>query len=163
MKKKTETKDLKQFNLPTYKEIPAVGLYLDQTSKYINECLCGLDDMEITNSMISNYVKKHLIANPVKKQYGRDQIACLLFIALTKSSLSLEDVRHLFDLQKEKYSSEEAYSYFRDLFDEVYRMQDVGSFQKEKGDKGLLQDIVFNVVSNIRLHELLKQTFSDVK
>lgn len=163
MKKKTETKDPKQFNLPTYKEIPAVGLYLDQTSKYINECLCGLDDMEITNSMISNYVKKHLIANPVKKQYGRDQIACLLFIALTKSSLSLEDVRHLFDLQKEKYSSEEAYTYFRDLFDEAYRMQDERSFQKDKGDKGLLQDIVFNVVSNIRLHELLRHTFLDVK
>ena len=159
MKKKTEIKEEKQFYLPTYREIPAVGLYLDQTSKYINECLGGLDGMEITNSMISNYVKKHLIANPVKKQYGRDQIACLLFIALTKSALTLEDVSHLFDLQKEKYSLEETYTYFRDQFDVIYMGKDMGSIRKEKGDKGLLQDIVFNVVSNIRLHELLKQTF----
>ena len=30
---------LRDFSLPTYREIPAVGLYLDQTSKYINEVL----------------------------------------------------------------------------------------------------------------------------
>ena len=47
---------LRDFSLPTYREIPAVGLYLDQTSKYINEVLQELPDCNITNSMISNYV-----------------------------------------------------------------------------------------------------------
>ncbi|MCR4856351.1 MAG: DUF1836 domain-containing protein [Erysipelotrichaceae bacterium] len=157
MKKKE--KEIIEFHLPTYKEIPAVGLYLDQTSKYINECMSDLDGMEITNSMISNYVKKHLIANPVKKQYGREQIAYLIFIVMTKSSLSLDDVEDLFDLQKKKYSCEETYTYFRDLFEEIYYGEDLRSVKKEDGDKGLLKDIVINVVSNIRLHKLLSDTF----
>ncbi|MBQ1306569.1 MAG: DUF1836 domain-containing protein, partial [Erysipelotrichaceae bacterium] len=72
---------MEAFRLPTYREIPSVGLYLDQTSKYINECLSVIPGCSITNSMISNYVKHKLIANPVKKQYGRDQIAYLIFIA----------------------------------------------------------------------------------
>ncbi|MBR6725209.1 MAG: DUF1836 domain-containing protein, partial [Erysipelotrichaceae bacterium] len=59
-KKEIRMNDTDVFNLPTYKEIPSVGLYLDQTSKYINEVLLDLPDAMITNSMISNYVKKHL-------------------------------------------------------------------------------------------------------
>ena len=148
-----------EFHLPTYKEIPSVGLYLDQTSKYINECLKDLDDMEITNSMISNYVKKDLIANPVKKQYGRDQIAYLIFIAMTKSSLSLDDVKNLFDLQKQEYSCEEAYTYFRDLFEKYYDADGKEIKKKENGIKGLLEDIVVNMVSGIRLHRRLKEAF----
>ena len=30
------------FRLPRYREIPAVGLYLEQTAKYISEYLSGL-------------------------------------------------------------------------------------------------------------------------
>ena len=40
-----------------------------------------------------------MIANPVKKQYDRDQIAYLLVIAIAKSVLSLEHIQVLFDLQ----------------------------------------------------------------
>ena len=31
--------NIEHFHLPTYREIPTVGLYLEQTVKYINECL----------------------------------------------------------------------------------------------------------------------------
>ena len=62
-----EKEKIAAFNLPTYREIPNVGLYLDQVSKYINECFTDLPDFSITNSMISNYVKHDIIANPVKK------------------------------------------------------------------------------------------------
>ena len=81
------SEQLKEFRLPTYKEIPSVGLYLDQVSKYINDSLAVIPECTVTNSMISNYVKKKLVPNPVKKQYGRDQIAYLIFIALSKRVL----------------------------------------------------------------------------
>ena len=84
---------IKTFHLPRYDEIPNVGFYLEQTAEYINQCLEPLQDVTITSSMISNYVKKGLVANPVKKQYGREQIACLFFIAMGKSVLSLEDLQ----------------------------------------------------------------------
>ena len=146
-----------KFDLPTYKEIPAVGLYLDQTSKYINDVLKDLPDTVITNSMISNYVKKHLIANPIKKQYGRDQIAYLIFIAVTKSALSLDDVDRLFHLQKERYSVQEAYKYFCERFDQMLNENKMVLSKQE--DKALLDRIIMTVVSNISLRKLLNDAF----
>ena len=72
------------FRLPRYQEIPTVGLYLEQTAKYISEILSPLEENCMTSSMISNYVKKKLIASPVKKQYSRDQIVYLFFVAVAK-------------------------------------------------------------------------------
>ena len=74
---KTQTKALaaasfRNFRLPRYEEIPNVGLYLEQTTKYIAEYLNPIQEGTLTASMISNYVKKHLIASPVKKQYSRE-------------------------------------------------------------------------------------------
>ncbi len=77
--------EIQRFRLPRYREIPDVGLYLDQTVKYINGFLMVLGDMEITASMVSNYVKKGYISNPVRKQYSARQIAQLFFIAIAKT------------------------------------------------------------------------------
>lgn len=104
---------IRNFALPRYEEIPNVGLYLEQTSKYISEYLACLGDFALTGSMISNYVKKGLISNPVKKQYNREQIAYLIFIAVAKSVLSMEDIRLLIQMQKDAYASQKAYEYFR--------------------------------------------------
>ena len=76
---------ISEFRMPRYREIPDVGLYLDQTVKYMNRYLAPLGCMEITTSMVSNYVKKGYISNPVRKQYSAEQIAYLLFIAVAKS------------------------------------------------------------------------------
>ena len=103
---------VRDFRLPRYSEIPNVGLYLEQTTKYINGFLAPLGCMEVTASMISNYVKKGLVANPVKKQYFRGQIAHLICITLLKSVLSLENINDLFLRQKQVYTDETAYDYF---------------------------------------------------
>jgi len=151
-----------EFKLPSYSEIPSVGLYLDQTSKYINEALNDLPECSITNSMISNYVKKHLIANPVRKQYGREQIAHLIFIAVTKSTLSLDDIDGLFRLQEEKYECEKAYMYFRERFDEALNRRELRKDHKEKRKEVILLDnIVATVAGNIRLHEMLRDTLEE--
>ena len=156
MKKNEKENIVISYHLPTYKEIPAVGLYLDQTSKYINEALEGLPECTITNSMISNYVKKKLIDNPVKKQYGRDQIVYLIFIAVTKSAISLEDADRLFRLQKEKYSTQEAYEFFCERFDKLLNDENVSTGKSEEAR--LLDNIIMTVVSQIRLHQLLEKT-----
>lgn len=109
---KAHQKAVAEFVLPKYEEIPNVGLYLEQTAKYISEYVSKLGDFALTGSMISNYVKKGLVANPVKKQYSREQIAYLFFIAIGKSVLSMEDIGLLFRLQQENYSPQQAYDYF---------------------------------------------------
>lgn len=89
-------RSIEDFRLPKYSEIPDVGLFLEQTTKYICQCLAPLG-VSITGSMISNYVKKDLLRNPIKKQYDREHIARLLLIAVSKTVLSLEDIARLLD------------------------------------------------------------------
>lgn len=113
-------KKVLDFKLPKYSEIPNVGLYLEQTAKYISDCLSPLGENIITGSMISNYVKKGLIANPVKKQYSREQIAYLLFIAMAKAVLSIEDIKLMIELQKEAYEPQVAYTYLAEELENVF-------------------------------------------
>lgn len=105
---------IQHFRLPRYQEIPNVGLYLEQVTKYICEYLEPLQEGALTGSMISNYVKKGLVDNPVKKQYGREQIAYLIFIAVAKNVLTLDELMLLMARQKQTYPSEKAYNYFCD-------------------------------------------------
>ncbi|MBQ6797875.1 MAG: DUF1836 domain-containing protein [Oscillospiraceae bacterium] len=145
------------FGLPTYHEIPNVGLYLEQTAKYISEYLAPLQDGGITTSMISNYVKKGLVANPVKKQYSREQIAYLLFIALAKSVMSMESIGQLLALQKQTYTAERAYEYFRREFVNVLQhtvgckdeLETVG--EEGSGEKLLLREVIVTAVHKICL------------
>ena len=114
---KNETKlrvqqSIQDFRLPRYHEIPNVGLYLEQTAKFMAQYLAPLGDNTLTASMISNYVKKGLIDSPVKKQYSRDQITYLFFIAVAKTVLSLDALAGFIQLQKHTYSLERAYDYF---------------------------------------------------
>lgn len=113
------TDSVRDFRLPRYSEIPNVGLYLEQTSKYIAECLAPLLEAAITSSMISNYVKKGLISNPVKKLYYRDQIAHLMFIMLAKSVVSLDDLYTFIRLQERTYPTERAYNYLCEEFENL--------------------------------------------
>lgn len=110
---------IRGFRLPRYREIPDMGLYLEQTAQYIAEALGPLTDVTITASMISNYVKRGLIANPVKKQYDREQIAYLIFIGVVKLVLSMDDIRMMVGIQRETYASEVAYDYFCMEFENV--------------------------------------------
>ena len=103
---------VKAFHLPRYSEIPTVGLYLEQTAKYISEILSPLEESCMTPSMISNYVKKKLIASPVKKQYSRDQIVYLFFVAMAKNVLSLDNLDRFIRIQERTYAIDRAYNYF---------------------------------------------------
>ncbi len=104
--------EISHFHLPLYREIPNVGLYLEQIVKYINECLRPLGCIEVTPSMISNYVKKGYVASPVKKQYDSAQIANLIFIAVAKQVLSMENIAKLLSLQRAHYDTGKAYDHF---------------------------------------------------
>ena len=122
MKLKTKQKiadSLRSFRMPRYLEIPDTGLYLEQVAKYISGFLAPLEEGCLTPSMISNYVKKDLVANPVKKRYGREQIAYLFFIALTKNVLSLDGLINFISLQKRTYSLQIAYDYFCQQFESI--------------------------------------------
>ena len=103
---------IRNFKLPRYKQLPDVGLYLEQTVLYINQHLVPLGCAPITNSMVSNYVKKGVLPGPTKKQYYSKQLSHLMVIAITKNVLSLENIQKLFHMQKGVYTDQIAYDYF---------------------------------------------------
>ena len=107
--------------MPRYREIPNIGLYLDQTVKYINVVLHPLGCIEATPSMVSNYVKKGYITKPVKKQYNEQQIAYLLFIMIAKLVLSMDNIETLFKKQQEISSVRETYDSFCENFERTLR------------------------------------------
>lgn len=111
------------FRLPRYNELTDTGLYLEQTTEYINEYLAPLGCVNITRSMISNYVKKGLVSNPVKKQYFADQIAHLISITILKTVIPLENISELFKHQQKVYPDEVAYNYFCMELENVLQFQ----------------------------------------
>jgi len=148
--------------LPGFEEIPSVGLFLDQTAKYISEFLRPLALPDLTGSMISNYVKKGLISNPVKKQYSREQIAYLIFITVSKSVLSLEELQKLIELQKQTYTAERAYAYFcKELENVVFyvfglkdQLERVGT--DDTDEKMLLRNTIIAVAHKAYLSKCLE-------
>lgn len=110
--KRLMSETIREFRLPRYRELPDMGLYLEQTVKYLNTVLSPLGCLEMTASMVSNYVKKGIIAKPVKKQYYAEHIAYLLFMVFAKNLVSIEDIGLLMDIQRGSYSLPVAYDYF---------------------------------------------------
>lgn len=151
------------FRLPRHKEIPNMGLYLEQTTKYINGYLKPLGCMEITTSMISNYVKKGLLPNPVKKKYFAEHIAHLFFITIAKTTISLENVQLLLGMQKRSYEVSTAYDYMCKelenmilyIFGYKTNMDECGETDSQERD--ILYSLVFSVAHVVHLHARFKE------
>lgn len=170
MKNETKLKlaaSVSGFALPRYEEIPNMGLYLEQTAKYVSGFLTPLGDFALTTSMISNYVKKGLVSNPVRKLYSREQIAYLLFIAVAKSVLSMDDLRLFIRLQQRTYTTEVAYDYFCSEFENVLqyvfgikdRLDTVGVDSTD--EKHMLRNTIITVAHKIYLEKCFTQMHSE--
>ena len=152
----------RDFRLPRYEEIPNVGLYLEQTAKYINEYLAPLGDYALTGSMISNYVKKGLVSNPVKKQYDREQIAYLFFIAVAKTVLSLDALTNFIRLQQQTYPLDIAYDYFCRQFENLllYTFEQTDTMNtgdiESTGAKRMLYSCIIALTQKIYLEKSLE-------
>lgn len=138
-----------------------MGLYLEQTVRYVNSCLNPLGCAEVTSSMISNYVKKDLIPNPVKKQYFAEQIAYLFFVVVAKNQLSMEDIGLLIEIQRSSYTLPVAYDYLCDelenmifyIFGVKDALEDLGNSQSD--EKDLLRSLIVSFANMIHMHACL--------
>ena len=172
MKLKTKQKiadSLCSFRLPRYQEIPDTGLYLEQTAKYISDYLAPLQDTPVTGSMISNYVKRGLVANPVRKQYSRDQIAQLMFIVMAKNVISLDNLYNFMRLQERTYAIPRAYNYycaeFENVLHYVFGMKDtldnVGLDSSH--EKTMLRNTIITIAHKIYLDKCFQVLPAELK
>lgn len=150
------------FKLPRYSQLPDMGLYLEQTAKYINQCLAPLKCGEITGSMIRNYVKMGLVPNPVQKQYYAAQIAHLMTVAILKQVMPLEQISELFERKGRRYTDDEAYDYFCAMENMLYfrfglkdTVDDIGG--RSSIDKELLRSAVIAVSHVIHVNACFEE------
>ena len=112
--------NLKTINTISPDEFPAMDLYMDQLTTFMDRKLSGLvrkpsKDKVLTKTMINNYAKNHLIQPPVKKKYSREHMLELLFIFYFKSFLSIGDIQTLLsplaeELDGKGYTAERLYA-----------------------------------------------------
>lgn len=161
VKKLRMAEPIQGFRLPRYREIPDVGLYLEQVTRYINGYLAPLGCMDITPSMVSNYAKQGLIPKPVKKQYYTEHVAYLLFVAVAKNLMSMEHIGQLIQMQRGTYGLPVAYDYFccqleNALFyrfglqDQLQELGKTASFEKD-----MLSSLLIAAANVIYLHACL--------
>ena len=141
------------FRLPRYQEIPDVGLYLEQTTKYVNQCIRPLGFEDVTSSMIRNYVKQGLITNPIQKQYSANQIAHLIALVLLKQVTHLDYVSNLFRLLNahEKYTDQVAYDYFCEELENIlyFRFGLKGSIEEVGVTSSLEKEMLRSAVTAV--------------
>ena len=153
------------FHLPRYRELPDIGLRLEQVVRYVNRYAPS----PITGSMVSNYVKQKLIPGPDKKSYGPETIAYLIFVAYVKAVVSMDDIRLLMDVQRDSYSLSVAYDYFCDEFENLLQffcglkqMPDrVG--HDDTAEKELLRTALLSITYKVYLDQHLRMIREDLE
>ena len=160
--KRRMAESVRGLRLPRYAEIPTVGLYLEQTIKYINSYLAPLGCLELTGSMVSNYVKKGLIPAPVKKQYFPEQISYLFFVALAKNLTSMENIDLLISVQRGTYTLPVAYDYMCGELENMLfyffglkdRPEELG--ETDSDEKNLLRGLIMSAANVIYLNNYIE-------
>lgn len=107
---------LNGYLLPQWRDIPDIGLYMDQVMVLLGQYLSFIPpddqgkDKPLTPTTINNYVRLKVMPAPIKRKYYRVHIAYLIVIFTLKqgasisavqkvipSHLSLEEVKVLYD------------------------------------------------------------------
>lgn len=114
--KKYIEKDVLEFHIPRWEEIPNIDLYLDQTvtllEKYLESYIDNKNEKVITKTMINNYVKQQLLDPPINKKYTREHVATLFVICILKQVYSITDISVLINIALKKHSIENSYNKF---------------------------------------------------
>lgn len=147
------------FRLPRYRELPNVGLYLEQVVQYVNSSLEPLGVPSLTASMVGNYVKQGLIPNPIKKRYFAEQLAYLMFVALAKSVLTIDNLCLFIQMQQRTYDVPTAWDYLCDqmemalgyAFGSIDALEDTGITESE--EKAMLRYCVIAMANVVYLNK----------
>jgi len=147
------------YTLPSYREIPDVGLYLEQAVRYVNSCLVPIGLNELTASMVSNYVKQKVIENPVRKLYYARHIAQILFVAVAKTVVSIEDMRLLMMQVEPTENPGGNYEFFRVVFQKLMN----GNELPEVEENSNIRNLVISVTAAAALVISLGKRFREIR
>jgi hypothetical protein len=91
-----------ELNIPRWDSLPAIGLYMDQVIRFVNDAFedsfSKIGIKPITKSMINNYVKAKLVEAPEKKRYSREALAMIIVVYMLKCCWATEEVGKLINM-----------------------------------------------------------------
>lgn len=93
-------KYLNEYELPSWENIPDIGLYMEQVITLLKQYLDYLppelkEAQFITAATINNYVRLKVIPEPVKKRYYRNHIAYLIMVLTMKQGIEISLIKKL--------------------------------------------------------------------
>ena len=101
------------------KDIPEIDLYMDQVIQIFEQKLSSSkrkeNDKVLTKTMINNYAKAKLLMSIKNKKYSKEHLLLMSMIYDLKGSLSICDIKDLFDNIVKKYDEDKEYD-LRNLY-----------------------------------------------
>lgn len=106
---------LHDYRLPSWEDIPDLGLYMEQVLALLRQYLDYLppelkDEQFITAATINNYVRNRFMPEPCRKKYYRAHIAYLIMICTLKQTLSIATLHSMIPVGLSEQEVREIYS-----------------------------------------------------
>lgn len=180
------------FSLPSWENIPDIGLYMDQVIVLLSQYL-GLispaeekedaedgsasDEKIFSASSVNNYVRLKIMPAPVKRRYYRVHIAYLIIILTLKQAVSINIVKEMLSNELPEESVQELYRDYvikhraaAKLFTTIVRECATDVLNPEKTGENLVSSFViqealiagFSRVLTEKLVSLKGRSFDDV-
>lgn len=157
--KKALVPSIEGFKMPTFDQIPNVGLFIWAGNDVFERISWTFGRNSIDEFDDQQLRQKHLIESPIKKQYSREQLAYLFFIAISKTVLPLADLKVLVEIQRKTYTTRRAYEYFTEELDNALKyvfgtqetLKKIGRDKTE--EKRMLDNIIMTAAHKIYLEK----------
>ncbi|HIY31789.1 MAG TPA: DUF1836 domain-containing protein [Candidatus Evtepia faecavium] len=132
---------LNHYKLPAWKELPDIGLYMDQVIALLTQYLDFIPvedqkDKPVTPTTINNYVRLKVMPAPEKRRYYRVHIAYLIMIFTLKQGISIGSLQKLLPPPT---GGEEAVAAFYTNY--IQQVREIGSFYTAQ-TRAAVQDIL---------------------
>lgn len=142
------------FDLPDYKSLPSIGLYMDQVITLLSQYLGYLPNSNdknaesfITGNAINNYVRLGAMPAPIKKKYYANHIAYLIMICVLKPSLSISDISQLIPANMTEEELEAVYNRFTKIHKDS-SVNLIGHLQTIAGTPESINDVIELIVTS---------------
>ena len=157
---------LNNYKLPAWKELPDIGLYMDQVIALLGQYLDFIPiedskDKPVTPTTINNYVRLKVMPAPEKRKYYRVHIAFLIMIFTLKQGISINGLQQLLL----STADEEEVRIFYTSY--IARLQEVGNFYTAQ-TRAAVQDILDpetsdeGAIENVIIQSILQSGFSRI-
>ena len=118
---------LNNYKLPAWKELPDIGLYMDQVIALLGQYLdfIPVEDQKnkpVTPTTINNYVRLKVMPAPEKRKYYRIHIAYLIMIFTLKQGTSINGIQQLLPITADEEEVRKFYTHY------IERLQDIALF-----------------------------------